>query len=259
MLLDHPVISRSFFHPRPSRAEPTLRVEVPGATLGCFVHRPYPDRGTLLYFHGNGELAAEYAAGRADFFLDMGVNVCFAEYRGYGASTGEAALGAMLPDGEAIVRALGVRPDRVVAFGRSLGCIYAIELARRLPALAGLVLESGRAEMLEAFESLWDDPGQLPCTAEELAAEVRTHLNQQAALRGYAGRLLVLHTENDQFFDRSNAERFHEWGGGDDKRLVVFARGNHNTILAANVLAYSREVKSFLRRAGVTADRPTQP
>jgi hypothetical protein len=252
MLVDHPVLTRQFFHPRPSRVEPTLRVEVSGATLACFQHQVYPDAGTVLYFHGNGELAAEYSkGGYAEFFLDMGVNICFAEYRSYGASTGEPALGAMLPDGEAIAKALNVPPDRLVAFGRSLGCIYALELARRLPQLAGLVLESGRADMLEAFPPPRDDKASGPFTREELADEIQTHLNGQAILRGYIGHLLVLHTDHDQFFDRSNAERFHAWGAGIDKRLVIFPDGDHNSILLVNTATYTEEVQAFLQRTAV--------
>src|SRR5438045_1942146 len=105
MLVDNPLISRRVFYPRPSELEPTCTVDVGDARLGCYVFRRHPEAGTLLHFHGNGELAAEYAAEYAEFFLGLGVNVCFAEYRGYGASTGQPGLGAMLGDGEQIVRA----------------------------------------------------------------------------------------------------------------------------------------------------------
>jgi hypothetical protein len=63
--------------------------------------------------------------------------------------------------------------------------------------------------------------------------------------------LLVLHAEHDQFLDRSHAERLHAWGGGSDKRLVIFPTGNHNTILFANLEEYITEVKQFLERVGV--------
>jgi pimeloyl-ACP methyl ester carboxylesterase len=65
------------------------------------------------------------------------------------------------------------------------------------------------------------------------------------------GPLLVLHADHDQFLDRSHAERLHAWGGGSDKRLVVFPEGNHNTILHANYVEYLREVSEFLRQTGV--------
>lgn len=258
MIVDHPLISRQIFYPRPSDVESTLAVDVPGARLACFYHHRYANAGVLLHFHGNGEMAADYAEGYAEFFLRMGANVCFAEYRGYGGSTGVPALGAMLGDGERIVQALGVPPERVVAFGRSLGCVYAMELARRLPRLAGLILESGMADLLDDLTPPVDEADQLGCTAEELLAEIRTHFDFRAALEVYHGKLLVLHADQDAWIPRSHAERLHAWGGGSDKKLVIFPDGDHNTILFANVIEYVAEVTGFLRRAGIAVD-PAAP
>jgi pimeloyl-ACP methyl ester carboxylesterase len=253
MLLDHPLISRRVFFPRPSDLQPTLPVDVAEARLGCFVFRRYPGAGTVLHFHGNGELAADYAADSAEFFLALRVNVCFAEYRGYGASTGRPALGALLGDGEQIVRALGVPPERLVVFGRSLGTMYAIELARRLPRIAGLILESGIADVLERPYLTDPELERSGITQTDIVLEVTAHFDHRAKLQQYPGPLLVLHAEHDQFLDRSHAERLHAWGGGSDKRLVIFPNGNHNTILFANYMDYVREVATFLRRTGVLA------
>src|SRR5580700_3521630 len=123
MILDHPKISRRIFFPRPSDAEPSLRVDVGNVSLGCYLRRPYSGAGLLLHFHGNGELASDYDRAYAKFFLEMGVNVCFAEYRGYGRSTGSPSLVAMLGDGERIVQTLGIEPERLVVLGRSLGSL----------------------------------------------------------------------------------------------------------------------------------------
>ena len=251
MLVDHPLISHRVFSPRPTNLEPTCRVDVEGAHLGCYSFRRHSQAGTVLYFHGNGELAAEYATGSAEFFLCLGVNVCFAEYRGYGASTGTPTLGAMLGDGERIVRALGVPAERLVVFGRSLGSVYAIELARRLPQIAGLILESGIADVYETWPVADSTLERCGFTRGELRQEAATHFDHRAKLQGYEGPLLVLHSAYDQLLDRTHAERLHNWGGGSDKRLVVFPNGNHNTILSANYMEYVREVAQLLRRAGV--------
>ncbi|HEX8203707.1 MAG TPA: alpha/beta hydrolase, partial [Isosphaeraceae bacterium] len=215
--------------------------------------------GLLLHFHGNGELAAEYAADDVELFRRMGVNVCFAEYRGYGASTGEPALGAMLGDGERIVRALGVPPERIVAFGRSLGSLYAIELARRLPRLAGLIIESGVADVLELIRLFLPDVAGLGTTEAELATEVEAHFNLKRSLEGFAGDLLILHAAGDRLLNASHARRLHDWAGAREKKLVLFETGDHNSILFANLPAYLREVDAFLRRAGIMADDRARP
>jgi pimeloyl-ACP methyl ester carboxylesterase len=252
MLVDHPEVSQKAFYPRRTDLEPTLRVDVGDAVLGCYLHTPHPTAGTLLHFHGNGELAADYAGHYADLFLQMGVNVCFAEYRGYGASTGTPSLGGMLPDGARIVEALGVPPEKMVVFGRSLGCVYALELVRRYPRMAGLVLESGCADVLETLRLFLDNPEQLGGTEGALRAEIETHFNHKAKLESYQGPLLVLHAVHDRLLECSHGERLYAWGGGKAKQLVLFPNGDHNTILSANFRQYIAELHAFLRRTGVS-------
>jgi len=66
--------------------------------------------------------------------------------------------------------------------------------------------------------------------------------------------LLVLHASGDRSVNISHADRLHAWGGGPDKRQVVFPHGDHNTILLANFREYMREVGEFLGRVGVASD-----
>jgi uncharacterized protein len=246
-VLDHPLISQQVFFPRPSGVTPTLRVDVGGIELGCYLRRIDPEACTVLYFHGNGELAAECDRYYSAMFTDMGINVCFAEYRGYGASGGTPTLAGMLGDGERIVEALGVPPERVIAFGRSLGSLYAVELARRLPKLGGLVIESGIADVLDLWP-LEKVVAYIGGDAVEITRAITACLDQRTKLEGYTGPLLVMHAIDDQLLEPSHAERLHAWGGGTDKRLVIFPQGNHNSIFAANATKYLSEVRSFLRK-----------
>lgn len=251
MILDHPIVNEYLFFPRSTTVEPSLFVEVEDARIACYLHQPFPEAGTILYFHGNGELASEYATNFADLFLSMGVNICFVDYRGYGMSTGVPTLINMLGDGEKIVQALGIAPEKLVVFGRSLGSLYAIELAHRIPQIAGLVLESSVANLRESF-SLKLAMIELQPPETELVAELNTYFNLQQKLQSYAGHLLVLHAAQDQVLDRSHADRLHSWSGGNYKRLVIFPNGDHNSILFANLQNYLQEVTAFLKRAGVT-------
>lgn len=254
--LDHPLVSERAFHPRPQIAEPTDWISVGPCRLGCFVRTVDPRAGWVLYFHGNGELAAECDRHLADLFTDLGVNVCFAEYRGYGGSEGEPTLTGMLADGEQIVRALAVPADRIVAFGRSLGSVYAIELARRLPDLAGLVLESGIAE-LSALWRLEDRMRQIGRTAADLAGALARDFDHERKLAGYMGPVLVLHSEGDVLVEPWHARKLHAWAGGARKRLALLPHGNHNSILFANAAAYVSELRAFLTECGLPADSPS--
>lgn len=215
--------------------------------MGCYVRRTDPAAGWVLHFHGNGETATECHDYRGDLFADAGVNVCFVEYRGYGWSDGVPALAAMLPDGADVMAALGVRAERVVAFGRSLGSLYAIELAHGLPGLGGLVLESGIAAPFEQWKFMTESD-EIGCKVDEIEAAMATHFDHRAKLAGYAGPVLVLHAEQDRLVPKSNAERMHEWSGSKDKRLVLFPNGDHNTIFSQNAAAYTTELHAFLKR-----------
>lgn len=242
MLSTEPMVGRPIFYPRTTNVQPTLVVDVGAAKLGCHLQNPYPDAGLLVYFHGNGELAAECDRHLGDFFLECGVNICFVEYRGYGASTGEPAPVAMMDDGARVVAQLGVPPERIVAFGRSLGSLYALELVRQLPTLAGLILESGIADFFERFPLLANN---------DQAAILYPRLYQRVKLEQLRCPLLVMHAENDRLVEISHGVRLHDWAASLVKKLVRFERGDHNSIFPVNMHSYGVEVESFCERVGI--------
>ena len=205
-ILDDPIVSERVFYPRKSHQPPSFPVESDGLSLGCHVRIVDPGSRYVVYFHGNGELAAECVEYVSSIFTDANVNVCFVEYRGYGASEGDPALVAMLDDGERVVAALGVPPERVVAFGRSLGSIYAIELASRLPRLGGLILESGIADLAEQW-AFAPQAARLGCDLSALTEAVAAHLDHRAKLAGYTGPTLVLHAGGDSLVKPSHGRR----------------------------------------------------
>ena len=83
---------------------------------------------------------------------------------------------------------------------------------------------------------------------EDVLREADRHFNHQKKLEGYRGPLLVLHTENDGLVDIAHAEQNFQWAASsaEAKKLVRFANGDHNSILAVNHAEYFRAVKEFL-------------
>jgi pimeloyl-ACP methyl ester carboxylesterase len=182
----------------------------------------------------------------ADVFADMGLNCLFVEYRDYGGSTGEAQLVAMLGDGEAALDAAGVSPEHAIVFGRSIGSLYAIELAHRQPSIAGLIIESGIADPLERFLT-YADLESAGLDESDVQSEVKRYFNHKSKLAGYTNPLLTLHCENDGLIDISHAERNHKWAGSRQKQLVRFPKGNHKLIFAVNETEYLDVVGRFVR------------
>lgn len=247
MLLDHPIISQRYFFPRPGR--PTQGAwEVPtddGNTLVCYREIHPENHFTVVYYHGNGETPGDHFPSPAREFSQLGVNLVGAPYRGYGGSMGTPELGKMLVDTESLFTALQTPPERLVVFGRSLGSLYATEFVRRQPKVAGLILESGIADPLERL-LLRVQPSELGCTLDQLRAEVDAHFNQEQKLRAYPGPVLVLHALGDELVLPEHARRNHSWAAG-PKRLVLFERGDHNSILGANQARYFEEIGNFLK------------
>src|SRR5262249_47897982 len=130
-------------------------------------------------------------------------------------------------------------------FGRSIGSLYAIELARRHPNLAGLIIESGIADPYERFMDR-ADLSAFEFTTQDVKNEVARLFNHQQKLATYRKRVVLLHTEADGIIDISHAERNHAWAAGHAKRLVRFPLGNHNTIYALNRSEYLAAIRNFV-------------
>ncbi len=243
-ILDSKAISGCYLFPQPRQVKSPLLVAVEDAELACYRRVVDPAARTLLHFHGNGESVADYVPDFADALAELGLNSLFVEYREYGASTGSAQLVAMLGDGESVLRALDLPAERVIALGRSIGSLYAIELAARQPSLSGLILDSGIADPAERFLA-YADLEAAGCSREEVEAEVRRHFNHRRKLGSYPGAVLIMHTENDGLIDISHAERNLRWAGAPQKRLIRFPLGNHNTIMAWNQEAYFQAIADF--------------
>jgi alpha-beta hydrolase superfamily lysophospholipase len=244
-VLDHPAISGHYLFPQPRYIDDPFTVEVAGSNLACYRRIVDPERFTVVHFHGNGEAVADYFPDIVEIFADLGLNSLFVEYREYGGSAGQARLVSMLGDGEAAIKAADLPPEKVIAFGRSIGSLYAIELVHRQPTIAGLVLESGIADPLERFLT-YADLAAAGATESEVVSEVKRHFNHKNKLSAYKNPLLVLHTENDGLIDISHAERNYKWAGSTQKRLVRFPLGNHNTIFGVNVKEYSTAIRAFV-------------
>lgn len=243
-IADHDLITERYFFPRPDAPADIREVEVAGASLAC-AHIDGGHQRTLLHFHGNGEVVADYLPDFPTLMDGIGLNTFFAEYRGYGASTGTPRLGTMLDDIPAIAAAVGA-PENLIVFGRSIGSIYAIEFARRYPQIRGLVLESGIADVLERI-LLRVSPADLGCSSEAIEKEFAELFDHKKKLMAYKGPCLVLHAQHDHLVSVSHAKMNSSNTGGSCK-LVVLPRGDHNSIFFENRERYLSELGSFVSK-----------
>ena len=243
-ILDHQLISERYFFPRAGAFKNPFWVDCGDAQLACSYHEIDPAAKTLVHFHGNGEIVDDWQGDFVTLIQQMGCNVFLAELRGYGQSTGQPQLGKMLEDVVLTIEALKRPASELIFFGRSVGSIFAIEAAARFPQVAGLILESGVADVQERL-LLRVAPSEIGVSAAELEAEIDRSLNHQRKLSTYPGPLLVMHTQNDGLVAVSHGQRLYDWAAG-RKQCKIFPHGTHNDIMYVNAREYFALLAEFI-------------
>ena len=115
-----------------------------------------------------------------------------------------------------------------------------------------MIIDSGIANLFELSPLMVLGPvGRVIAQCAASASSI----NQRAKMESYSGPLLLLHTANDQIVDKSHAQRLLDWGAGAAKNLVLFSRGDHNSILEENAREYLAAVRSFYSESGSRAER----
>lgn len=243
-LLDHPFISERYFFPRQAELPQPFWVDCEDAKLACSYHETDVDAQTLVHFHGNGEIVADYLNGFPELIMKMGCNCFLAEFRGYGGSTGKPQLGKMLQDVKPTLEAIGKPPEKLVLFGRSVGSLFATKALEHFPQVAGLVLESSIADPLERL-LLRVHPDELGTSQKKFEAAVEKQLGIKNALQSFPGPVLIMHTRHDGLIDVSHAEQLASWCQG-PVHLEIFPQGNHNDIMFTNGPKYFSLLNEFL-------------
>jgi len=241
-ILNHTLISQSYFFPGYSYLENPYIVKSHGEKLACYYFSVPNAKQTIIHFHGNGEGVSDYIYSPLRL---LGCNVLFSEYRGYGTSTGEPALVDLLDDVGPIIESLHLPIDKIILFGRSVGSIYAIHGASLFPNIAGLIIESGIANVVERV-LMRVQPEDVDSTLEEFLAEDKKYFDHQGKLENFEGSTLILHTMKDSLVSSSNAQKMYKWSN-EPKELNMFIRGDHNNILSVNKEEYIDLVKAFIK------------
>jgi pimeloyl-ACP methyl ester carboxylesterase len=116
----------------PFESEERFFTAADGARLHALFIPAEAPKGVILYFHGNAGNLQRW--GRiAHSFVHYQYDVLIFDYRGYGKSHGKRSMDALYRDGEMIYDTLRSTygEQRIVIYGRSIGCAMAIWLAGR--------------------------------------------------------------------------------------------------------------------------------
>ena len=250
---DSPDILAVVFHPRPEGMVPSRgggfeSLEVPvesGVVVGGRFYSATTNAPTVLFFHGNGEIVADYAD-LAPVYTDLGINFMPMDYRGYGRSTGRPSVTTMLQDSHLVfdfARAWlkeGGYTGRLFVMGRSLGSAPALELAAAKPdEIAGLIVESGFSDALALVGRLGWRPGRGPIPTDNL-------LCHPEKIRRYEGPTLIIHGTEDVIIPVTDAEALYQASGSARKELLRVPGAGHNNLFAVGYQEYFRAIAEMV-------------
>ena len=256
-VLDRPEVLMNLFHPRrewtePKDSSPAQDVMIPvepDVLVGARFHikgNPLPN---ILFFHGNGEIVADYDD-LGPLYNQMGINFLPVDYRGYGRSSGTPTVSAMMKDCHVVFDYVQewLRENDytgpLIVMGRSLGSASALELAdSRSEKLAALIIESGFAYAGPLLRLLGVDPHRLGYVEERGFGNVDK-------IKGFKKPTLIIHAERDHIIPYSDGEALYDASPAPDKMLLKIPKANHNDIFSRGLNEYLNAVKTLIQKTG---------
>jgi len=246
--LDRPEILRVLFYPRPEWGypergsfEPVLIPVEGDVVVGGRFHPGRPEGPNLLFFHGNGEIVADYDT-LAPLFTRPGMNFLAVDYRGYGRSTGTPSLAAMMTDCHAVLAFVKdwLEKNRhtgpLIVMGRSLGSAPALELAsRQAGEIDGLIIESGFARIGPLL-------ALMGYRLEALGLSEADGPENLKKIGMFDKPTLVIHAELDHIIAHAEGQALFDASPAAVKRMLTIEGANHNDVFYRGLDRYRKAV-----------------
>lgn len=247
----------TLFHPRPelysSQSGATDEVLIPvekEVRVGARFHMAGKSFPNILFFHGNGEIVADYED-VGQLYVRLEMNFLPVDYRGYGRSTGIPTITNMMRDSHVIFDYVqnwlggnGYNGPFLV-MGRSLGSASALELSAHYRAqIDGLIIESGFAFAGPLLQLLGVNMEALGIREEEGFQNIEK-------IQGFEKPTLIIHGERDHLIPFAEGQALYAACSATDKRLLEIRGANHNDIFLRGMSEYMEAVKDLVKKIGV--------
>jgi hypothetical protein len=192
----------------------------------------------VIFAHGNGELI-DFWPPLLDRFARWGVGLLLVEYPGYGRSAGSPSQAAIAEAFTLAFDRLASRPDvdpaRIVFFGRSLGGGAVCELSLTRPARALILMSCFTS--VRAFAIRYLAPAFL----------IRDPMDNLAAVRRFAGPVLVIHGRSDEVIPFGHGQALA--AAAPDGRMIAYDAGHNDC--PPDWAVFWRDIEIFLGDAGL--------
>ena len=254
-VFDRPEILMFLFHPRPEQGgsvsgESARDVLIPvekDIVIGGRFHMAQKLSPNILFFHGNGEIVADYDE-MGPLYNGMGINFLPVDYRGYGRSTGTPTVTAMMRDCHVIfdytrdwLKNEGFSGP-VILMGRSLGSASVLELAAHYKTrIDGLIVESGFAYAGPLLQLLGID-------LETSGFKEDEGFHNIDKIRGFHKPTLIIHAEYDHIIPFSDGQALYDACQAPDKTFLKIPGANHNDIFMRGLSEYMAAIKKLAEK-----------
>jgi len=256
-MLDRPEILNFLFHPRAdvirngskgaagSGSETDHLIPVAeNVNIGARFHMTSSEAPNILFFHGNGEIVADYDD-LGVFYNQIGINFLPVDYRGYGFSTGTPTVTAMMQDAHRVFDFVTqwLLSEKftgpLIVMGRSLGSAPALELACcRSSDMDGLIIESGFARALPLLRLLGIDPDALGLKEGDL-------FENESKISKFDKPTLIIHAQFDHIIPFSDGQALYDASPAREKTLLNISGANHNDIFARGLSQYLAAIQTL--------------
>ncbi|MBE9546262.1 MAG: alpha/beta hydrolase [Proteobacteria bacterium] len=255
--LDRQEIVMFLFNPRPEWGTPgpgsaTKDVLIPvenDVVIDARFHLTDKSGANILFFHGNGEIAADYDD-LGTLYSSIGINFLPIDYRGYGRSTGKPTITNMMRDAHMIFDYVhnwlkeNDYTGSFIVMGRSLGSASALELlASYGDRIDGAIIESGFAYSQTLLNILG-------VNMEDLGIKEEDGFRNIDKIRTFYKPTLIIHAENDHILPFADGLALYEASVAPDKRLLEIPGANHNDIFLRGMQEYMQAVKGLVEKIG---------
>lgn len=251
--LDRPEILMFLFHPRPEWGSPRPRPSAEDVLIqvekdvavGARFHLAGKEAPNILFFHGNGEIVADYDD-MGLLYLDKGINFLPVDYRGYGRSSGKPTITAMMKDSHVIFDYVQVwlkergHTGPFIVMGRSLGSASALELSAHYgDQIAGLIIESGFAYARPLLQLLG-------INMEALGIKEEKGFRNIDKITTFDKPTLIIHAQNDHIISFTEGQALYDASPARDKRFLAIPEANHNDIFLRGMREYMEAVEGLV-------------
>jgi pimeloyl-ACP methyl ester carboxylesterase len=210
-----------------------LKLTSSGGAKISATYLPNPDATfTMLFSHGNAEDIGDDRAHLARI-RDAGFAVFAYDYQGYGTSEGKPSERHAYDDEDAaynfLVQTMHIQPNKIIAFGRSVGSGPAADLAARRP-VAGLILES-------AFTSAFR-------VMTRVSVLPFDKFNNLQKIKKIHCPVLIIHGTEDSVINVSHGREL--FAAAKEPKQALWVDGaNHNDVAFVGGTRYSNSLKAF--------------